>query len=81
MVHKHNRDFLSRTQNQSLVRPELIRSKDGTIDGDGWQCWDCRNSFAAYRQLGPRLIDPTIPAARRSPFWLKRREACDDGEQ
>ena len=34
-VHYRNRDFLLRTQNRSLVRPELIRSKDGMIDGDG----------------------------------------------
>lgn len=43
MVHIHNRDFLFNIQYPRLVRPELIRSKDGTIDGDGWQCWDCRS--------------------------------------
>lgn len=34
-AHNRNRDFLLRIQNRSLVRPELIRSKDGVIDGDG----------------------------------------------
>lgn len=34
-AHNRNRDFLLRIQNRSLVRPELIRSKDGMIDGDG----------------------------------------------
>lgn len=78
--------LLRRTKNRTLVRPELIRSKDGMIDGDGGSAGNCRKCWASVGtgrvpSLGPRLIDPTMSVPCRRPFWVKRREACDDNEQ